>query len=375
MDNMIEYMNKVHGDRYEFRYSTPSDYVDAVSKHDVKWPTKYDDMFPYSDNPYAYWTGYFTARPNDKEQIRRASSWFHASSQLFSQQPIQGPGNKLTDDVLSATDAMHDVMGIVQHHDAVSGTARQRVADDYAFRISKVMDLNGKLYSDSINNEVLLLSGWDHSEPWEQCFRTNSTYLDCPTAKFVGGTVTNSDIAVHNPSTVDSHLISIPVPDGKYKARIFDNSTGKLNNVESEVSCFKDYAESLKNEITNCRLHIKALTKAHEVSYLNIEADVQGVAIHQEKAAKVGDKIDNDRFELEFGNFSPSSSDILLVLKDKKFNSTEQVTFSLRYWQSFITDNEQKSGDYIFRPLDDQYESYVYSNFSRATYMNGNLTQ
>ena len=85
MDRMIEYMNKHHGDRYNFRYSTPSDYVDAVSRHQIKWPTKYDDMFPYSDNPDSYWTGYFTSRANDKEQIRRGSSNFHASSQLYSQ--------------------------------------------------------------------------------------------------------------------------------------------------------------------------------------------------------------------------------------------------------------------------------------------------
>lgn len=51
MDNMIHYMNKHHSDKFFFRYSTPSDYVDAIKKHNVSWPTKYDDMFPYSDLP------------------------------------------------------------------------------------------------------------------------------------------------------------------------------------------------------------------------------------------------------------------------------------------------------------------------------------
>ena len=31
MDNMISYMNKHHSDKYHFRYSTPSDYVDAIA--------------------------------------------------------------------------------------------------------------------------------------------------------------------------------------------------------------------------------------------------------------------------------------------------------------------------------------------------------
>lgn len=28
-------------------YSTPSKYVDSIAAENIKWPTKYDDMFPY----------------------------------------------------------------------------------------------------------------------------------------------------------------------------------------------------------------------------------------------------------------------------------------------------------------------------------------
>ena len=80
MDNMISYMNENHSDKYFLQYSTPSMYVDAIAKHNVEWPTKYDDMMPYSDNPDSYWTGYFTSRANDKEYTRRASSHFEAAN-------------------------------------------------------------------------------------------------------------------------------------------------------------------------------------------------------------------------------------------------------------------------------------------------------
>jgi lysosomal alpha-mannosidase len=80
MDAMIEYMNKHYSDKYIFKYSTPSDYVAAIAKHNVPWSTKYDDMFPYSDSPDSYWTGFFSSRANDKEYIRRASHNFHAST-------------------------------------------------------------------------------------------------------------------------------------------------------------------------------------------------------------------------------------------------------------------------------------------------------
>lgn len=51
MDNMINYMNKYHSDKYIFKYSTPSEYVNALQKYDVKWPTKYDDLMPYGSAP------------------------------------------------------------------------------------------------------------------------------------------------------------------------------------------------------------------------------------------------------------------------------------------------------------------------------------
>ena len=66
IDNMIDYMNENHNDEYFFKYSTPSIYIDALKEKEVVWPTKYDDLFPYADDPESYWTGYFTSRANDK---------------------------------------------------------------------------------------------------------------------------------------------------------------------------------------------------------------------------------------------------------------------------------------------------------------------
>jgi lysosomal alpha-mannosidase len=140
MDNMIAYMNENYGEKYHFRYSTPSDYVDAVAKHDVKWPTKYDDMFPYSDSPDSYWTGYFSSRANDKEYIRRASSNFHSSSQLMSGKVLdQQADQESIKNILSANYEMQNELGINQHHDAVTGTGKQAVANDYALRLFKGM--------------------------------------------------------------------------------------------------------------------------------------------------------------------------------------------------------------------------------------------
>lgn len=82
IDNMIEYMNEHYSDKYLFKYSTPSDYVDALQKYEVEWPTKYDDMMPYSDGPDSVWVGYFSNRPNSKQNVRKTSHIMEATAQL-----------------------------------------------------------------------------------------------------------------------------------------------------------------------------------------------------------------------------------------------------------------------------------------------------
>lgn len=79
MDKMIEYMNANHGDKYIFKYSTPSMYIDAINSiADREWPTKYGDLMPYGDDQDSWWTGYFSSRPNAKSYVRMGSHQLHA---------------------------------------------------------------------------------------------------------------------------------------------------------------------------------------------------------------------------------------------------------------------------------------------------------
>lgn len=58
--------------------STPSEYVDALKKEKIKWPVKYEDSMPYSDQDFGYWTGYFSSRPAAKKLTKDASAIFNA---------------------------------------------------------------------------------------------------------------------------------------------------------------------------------------------------------------------------------------------------------------------------------------------------------
>lgn len=88
MDRMIEYMNANHGDEFQLRYSTPSNYIDEIAKLDHNWPTTYTDFFPYHDFSDAYWGGFFTSRPLLKYHIKILSHKFHASAKLYSMNSI-----------------------------------------------------------------------------------------------------------------------------------------------------------------------------------------------------------------------------------------------------------------------------------------------
>lgn len=52
--------------------------------------------------------------------------------------------------MINAKNQMTDVVGVVQHHDGVTGTGKQHVADDYAKRVYKGIEATNSLYSNII---------------------------------------------------------------------------------------------------------------------------------------------------------------------------------------------------------------------------------
>ena len=178
---MMEYMNANHGDQYIFKYSTPSKYVDAIKSYNATWPVKYDDMFPYSSAPDSYWTGYFTTRPNQKQYIRRASREYKASNQLYAMQVIdEKASDEKIANILNAKYSLVENLSVLQHHDAVTGTPKQFVADDYVNKLWNGMQANTETYEEAMADAIKRDTGVVSKEAWQQCFRTNSTYLDCP---------------------------------------------------------------------------------------------------------------------------------------------------------------------------------------------------
>mmetsp|Transcript_29052 Transcript_29052/g.54827 ORF Transcript_29052/g.54827 Transcript_29052/m.54827 type:complete len:1069 (-) Transcript_29052:93-3299(-) len=116
-------------------YSNPEQYTRSKHKDngDLKWEVKTDDFFPYSDCEQCFWTGYFTSRAELKKWERVGSSFLQTARQFEALDSQTGAKAGSTFD--SPNHKLDAAVGVVQHHDGVSGTAKQHVAFDYAKRI------------------------------------------------------------------------------------------------------------------------------------------------------------------------------------------------------------------------------------------------
>ena len=117
IDKLIHHVNEAG--KYNVLYSTPSIYTSAKIAT-TQLPRRDEDVMPYFDDAHAVWSGYFTSRPALKGYIRDSSRVFQTAKQLqaFAAPPADmSPSNPLY--------LLERAVGVTQHHDAVSGTAKQ----------------------------------------------------------------------------------------------------------------------------------------------------------------------------------------------------------------------------------------------------------
>ena len=124
LETTINYFNAKYDD-ITLLYSTPSEYINALKQEKVQWPVRYDDMFPYADQSEDYWTGYFSSRADAKKQDRLTQANLHAGFKLYSQKLLQkSTTDEEVKNILSMKHTMLNALGIMQHHDAITGTAK-----------------------------------------------------------------------------------------------------------------------------------------------------------------------------------------------------------------------------------------------------------
>ena len=176
IDALISAVNEA-GTRVHLLYSTPRDYMDAKLAQDTAWPIKAattasglsTDQFPYATNPHWVWSGYFSSRPALKHLVRIASGTVAAGRQL------QSFTGGVTDSLAPSNPlySLERALSTAQHHDAVTGTARQHVTYDYARSLSAGVADAHALFSAAVQR----LTGWPNGN-FSICLLANATI--CP---------------------------------------------------------------------------------------------------------------------------------------------------------------------------------------------------
>lgn len=117
IDLLIRHGNErqANGSKFNFFYSTPSCYLKSLHEANLTWSTKSDDFFPYSSDPHTFWTGYFTSRPTLKRFERMGNHFLQICKQLSA----LAPAATMTQEFEGNLAMLKEVMGIMQHHDAV----------------------------------------------------------------------------------------------------------------------------------------------------------------------------------------------------------------------------------------------------------------
>nr|XP_033811493.1 lysosomal alpha-mannosidase isoform X2 [Geotrypetes seraphini] len=339
MDKLIRYVNaqQSNGSKVNVLYSTPSCYLNQLHQANLSWPMIHEDLFPYADGPHQFWTGYFTSRPGFKRYERMSNNLLQMCNQL---EVLAGPVSREGPYGKGDSSMLKRAMAVAQHHDAVSGTEKQHVANDYAKRLAGGWDSCQIL----ITNAMASLMG--RKEHFVFCNLLNISVCQL--------TATSSEFRVILYNSLGRNVQTyVRVPVSGLVFNVTDPSGQNIPNEVVPISNFTralSYDETLANNellfqasVPPLGFCVYSVTKTSVDPLQRTKAEQE---LHRAKAVPL--QIENKHLHVLF---DPVTG---LISKIENLDSgiTLPITQNL-YWykaSSGNADNPQASGAYIFRP-------------------------
>lgn len=292
-------------------YSTPSCYLKSLYDANTTWPTKTDDFFPYASDPHAYWTGYFTSRPTIKRFERVGNHFLQVCKQLSATAKTSEP---FFEGHLSI---LRRAMGVMQHHDAVTGTEKQHVADDYARYLTLAMSACATNTKSALNqfttgkappptnvnnsrqhHHELTPDHWDFQ--FESCLGLNISICN------VSESANQFTVTVYNPLAHATYqYVRVPVTGAKYEVRDYRNIVvpSQLVAVPDSVKSLNYRTSSATNELVFQATEVPAFGyKSYFVSRImnEIEPKVIQMVSRRDKRKPQPIVIGNDFLNITF---------------------------------------------------------------------------
>ena len=373
MDKMIAAVNK--DGRVKAIYSTPYKYTLAKNAEPVQWTIRRSDALPLGGAVHQYWTGYFTSRPALKRYVRSSSNFLQIARQweVFSNVSIDA----LTSPLL----ALWDALGVAQHHDAVSGTERQNVADDYALRIYR-----GFTSADTFVEQAMALWTVRVSQVTPPLLVTCplANISICPPTQSMSQAGTITALLVYNPLARSVRRL-VAVPCERANATVIDGSDQAL--IPSQVN---PVMKSNANQANSAAYVIFFVAEVPPLGYntyfitwstLTVKAE-QTPTVHRMKQMSVLQRrllptasastssksslsatsptvtIANEFWQLHFD----VDSGLLTFITNVQSSRVIPFNQSFYWYASNQADGQTNSEAYIFRPNVSTAEPFAFSN-------------
>ncbi|XP_037607714.1 alpha-mannosidase 2 [Sebastes umbrosus] len=239
---LFDYFNQHPELHIKARFGTLSDYFEALHRRlsaaGTTLPTLRGDFFTYADRDDHYWSGYFTSRPFYKRLDRTLEATLRATEILFSltlaeMRRFSGDGRLAADypvrEHFERLTTGRRNLALFQHHDAVTGTARDHVVVDYGTRLfHSILNLHQVLQSSA--HWLLLLDKSQYHHDQSKPFMQMDDVMSAQDALPQKTPLTLSDeprsLVIFNPTEqLRSSVISVVVDS--VDARVVDAETGR----------------------------------------------------------------------------------------------------------------------------------------------------
>ncbi|XP_068608900.1 alpha-mannosidase 2 [Brachionichthys hirsutus] len=360
------------------RFGTLSDYFETLHQRlhaeGTTLPTLRGDFFTYADRDDHYWSGYFTSRPFYKGLDRVLEAMLRATEILFSLtlaeiQHFLGQGNLVLEfpahEHFQRLSESRQSLALFQHHDGITGTARDPVVADYGTRIfHSILNLRQVLQSSAHWLLLLDKSQYHHdkSQPFLQMDDMILAQDSLPQKTPLKLSDEPRTLIIFNPTEqVRTSVISVVIdsPD----ARVINKETGQP--VAAQISAVWAEPRQASSEIFQLdfvaklpplSLVIYHVTKApisssHRAQYTFYHQD--NLPTNHSEYFRVlypdGSKGD-DPLSLSNKHFQIWSSTETGLLQKLRLQSGEVHQIQIQFLWYGTTTRADKSGAYLFLP-------------------------
>lgn len=348
-------------------YSTPLTYSDAKMREiidgHIPITMKHEDFLPYADGPHMYWTGFYASRPSFKRLVRRSSALFTALRQIKSLSTIMmrsGGDNVAPDGLFADLDLtlLREAMAQSQHHDAVTGTAKQHVSFDYT-----------KFVANAIDNATAQLSGRVCASVGAECShcqRINESICNISADPSQSFTVVGWNS--YSSGLTNSLTLRLPVGSDSVVFEVLAGFQGSVSDVAMIANdrCPTEYDGVVQPAADQCApfTAVVRLSAVPSMSPIAIRGSVERRE-RERNAARTAETLDSV-LETQTVRLVFDASGTLQAMLNKRSGVATNVSLVWCWYQGSRGNNQsaQASGAYIFRPTSDICEPLLLPNSS-----------